>query len=106
MTLQQPKPFATWALVEVLGHNTFAGFVTEETVAGHAFVRVDVPAVEDRPAFSKLIGPSSVYAITPIDEEAARRAAGYFRKEPLQPWQMPDPKSDRHERARLGPVPF
>lgn len=92
--MSEKQPFARWALVEVVGHNTFAGWVTEEVVAGTAFVRVDVPAVNGMAAFTKLIGPTSIYAITPMQEEAAMRAAAYFRKEPLQAWQMPEPKPE------------
>ncbi|MGB0888749.1 MAG: hypothetical protein ACPGWS_00570 [Solirubrobacterales bacterium] len=66
--------FRQWAVVEVMGHRRFAGFVTVETIAG-PMVRVDVPAVEGRLGFTKMLSPQSIYAITPTTEAIARRAA-------------------------------
>ena len=66
------KPFDSWAIVEVMGHQCYAGRVTEETIAGTAFVRVDVPAIDGTPAFTKLLGASAIFCITPCDEEIAR----------------------------------
>lgn len=83
--------FEQWCIVEVMGHSTYAGFVTEQTIAGQAFVRVDVPEVESRdwrgdlqlrPAFTKLLGGSSIYAITPCTERAAIEAAKRLAKVP------------------------
>ena len=39
------EQFETWAIVEILGRKRFAGWVTEQQVAGQGFVRVDVPPV-------------------------------------------------------------
>jgi hypothetical protein len=71
------KSFETWAIVEVMGHRQFAGFVTEQAIGGVSFVRVDVPAVVDPdgdelPAFTKLLGAGSIYAISPCTEETAK----------------------------------
>jgi len=68
------EPFATWAIVELMGHLRLAGYATETTIAGAGFIRVDVPGPdgETRP---KYCSPQSVYAITPCDEETARRTA-------------------------------
>lgn len=82
---EQNPPFESWAIVEMLGHKKLAGFVSEQTIAGAALIRVDVPATpEDTrsgdawPAtagYTKLIGVGSVYCLTPCSEEVARRAA-------------------------------
>jgi hypothetical protein len=82
---EQAGKFETWAIVEVMGHKKLAGWVTEQTIAGAALVRVDVP---DTPAderygvshaatekYTKLIGVGSIYMLTPCSEEIARRAA-------------------------------
>jgi hypothetical protein len=37
-----PK-FHSWAIVELFGHNQLAGLVTEQTIAGQSFIRIDVP---------------------------------------------------------------
>ena len=46
--------FKTWAIVEVMGHVEYAGFVTAETIAGSAMLRVDVPEVKDRTALTEV----------------------------------------------------
>ncbi|MCB9507946.1 MAG: acetyltransferase [Myxococcales bacterium] len=77
-----------WAIVEVMGHRRFAGLIDEQVIAGAGFIRVDVPAGQF-PAFTKLIGPSSIYAITPVDEAAARAAAARFCERPIEVWALP-----------------
>lgn len=61
-----------WALVEVMGHRRYVGRVCEQVVAGHGFLRVDVPEVGDIKPFTRLIGTASIYGITPVDEATAR----------------------------------
>lgn len=78
------QKFESWAVVEVMGHNRYAGFLTEQAVGGCNFVRVDVPACGDRQAFTKLLGQGSIFAITPCDEATARAAAESFRSKPLE----------------------
>lgn len=83
-----------WAIVEVMGHHKFAGKVSEQVFAGQGFVRVDVPALPERrdryytrretPAFTKLIGAGSIYAITPCTEDVACKAADQFRSDPVE----------------------
>lgn len=75
--------FKSWAIVEVMGHSKYAGLVTDTTVAGAGMIRVDVPQSGDRPAFTKLLAPGSLFGITPCTEETARRAADSFRALPF-----------------------
>jgi len=82
----EKQSFDQWAIVEIMGHQRFAGRVTEQAVGGCNFVRVDVPAANDMQPFTKLFGQSSIYCITPVDEETARAAAGQFRQQPLDEW--------------------
>lgn len=95
---QEPEKFDAFAIVEVMGHQVYAGRVTEQTIAGAAFIRVDTPAVDGLPAFSKLLGAGSIFAITPCDEEVALRAAASYRNRPFshlttirQPERLPAP---------------
>lgn len=88
----------TWAVVEVMGHNTFAGKVSEQVIGGTAFIRVDVPELAETkevqygneytypavPTFTKIIGASSIYAITPCTEEIAREIAKRKRSKPVE----------------------
>lgn len=84
-----PKPFDCWAVVEVMGHNRYAGRVSEQALGGCAFVRVDVPAVDDRPAFTKLLGQASIFAITPCSEETATAVAAQCCDRPIAIYSAP-----------------
>lgn len=79
----------TWAIVELMGHNVVAGEVSEETVAGVAMLRVDVPAVGDQPAFTKFFSGSAIYGITPTDEATARVAVERLQAKPVALYILP-----------------
>jgi len=71
---------------------SYAGRVSEHVIAGQAFIRVDVPETPQEAAFTKLLGPGSIYAISPCSEELARAAAGRLHSEPIPvyiPKQLP-----------------
>lgn len=76
--------------------------------AGHGFIRVDVPETtgpygDQRPAFSKVLGPSSIYAITPCTEEVARAAAASSYTPQLAEVAITD-EMVRRKAERLGMV--
>jgi hypothetical protein len=73
-----------------MGHQTFAGRITEQTIGGASLVRIDVPATDDRPAFTKMFGVSSIYCLTPTTEETARMKAGALRKSPIDTFDIRD----------------
>ncbi len=77
------EKFDSWAVVELFGHQKIAGRVTEQSIGGSSFVRVDVPAVNDTPEFTKLFGDKAIYSITPCSEEFARLAAGRIQAQPV-----------------------
>lgn len=93
--------FDEWALVELMGHRRLAGRVTEQTIAGRGFVRIEVPEIEGQAAFTKLFGTGSVYAITPVDEPVARVVAANLQETPVEAWLMADQR--RPHLAVLGP---
>ena len=72
-----------WAIVEIMGHSRFAGRVSECQAFGAPLIRVEVPEVDDQPAFEKHFGAAAIFAITPCDEAYARAAAQAFRSRPL-----------------------
>jgi hypothetical protein len=90
------EKFAGFAIVEVMGHQRLAGWMSEQTIAGTGFIRVDVPETEttqgygdDRrkvkiPAFTQLLGAGSIYRITPCTAEVAKRAAESFVSRPME----------------------
>ena len=86
----ETKSFETWAVVEVMGHNKYAGFTSEQSIGGQSFVRIDVPETDGHKAFTKLFGGASIYCITPTTEEIARGAARNLRKAPMDIYDLPD----------------
>ena len=66
-------PFVGWAIVELRGHRRLGGRVSEATVAGVAFIRIDVPHPNDSTLVraTHFYSPTAVQAITPTSEETA-----------------------------------
>lgn len=83
------EQFDQWAIVDVMGHQRYIGRVTEQVVAGAGFVRVDVPETSKQPAWTKLIGTGSIYAISPVTEEIARAMAEQRQQAPIAAYEMP-----------------
>lgn len=98
-----------WAIIEIFGHQRIAGFMTEQVIAGQGFIRVDVPelpgetSMEPIAAHSKLYGPGSIYAISPVDETLARLAAQQIRHVPVSSYGLREALRNMPEehRARL-----
>ena len=117
---QEQNKFEGWAIVELMGHQKEAGFVTTEAYGQAVLFRVDVPEIpeseetatrsswngvnysesevkvkkEALPARSRLIAPSAIYAINPCTEAAAKallERSVSRRLIPLEaPKQLPD----------------
>ena len=77
-----------WAIVELFGHQRLAGHVTEASVGGCQFVRVDIPASGEKPAFTRLLGQGAIYAINIVSEDVARAAASSMRSEPVSVYDL------------------
>lgn len=88
-----------WGVVEVMGHQVYAGRIGEEVIAGHSFVRVDVPAVGSEQAFTKLFGPGSIYAITPTTEQVATLRAAATVRPTVNLYDLPRELQDRIRQA-------
>lgn len=116
MTTEQTQAkFDAWAIVDVLGHQRYVGYVTTEAYGQAVLFRIDVPALEARervtkhpgyvdnrycPAgttvqegavdgYTKLIGSGSIYAITPCTKEAALKALEAIQHRPLMDVKLP-----------------
>jgi len=85
-----PPPFSEWAVVEFMGHRRYAGLLSEHTIAGHGFLRLDVYIEGDTPVVSQLYSPSSVYCITPVAEDVARKVAKGSQPQPVTRWEVPE----------------
>jgi hypothetical protein len=90
MEQEEPQRFEQWALVELFGHQRIAGLISEQTLGSGSFVRVDVPAIGDTPAFTKVYGNAAIYAMTFVTEAVARAAAGAYRVRPISEYDLPE----------------
>ena len=88
--MSETKKFESWCIVELFGHQRIAGLVTEESIGGSSFVRVDVPANDDQPAYTRLFGNGAIYAINPVSETIARAAAAQYRSVPISIYEFPE----------------
>lgn len=92
MNTESKTAYEGWSIVEIMGHNTIAGYVSEQSIAGVAMLRVDVPGTEAQPAYTKFYGGTAIYAITPTTEEIAKVAAQRLAVRPVDSWVVPDPR--------------
>lgn len=88
-TEKKEGAFAEWCLVELFGHQKIVGKVSEATLAGGAFLRVDVPGFNGEAAFTRFYGPSAVYSISPVTEQIARGMMEQYRNEPVSRFEFP-----------------
>ena len=92
--------FETWGIVEIFGHQRIAGKLSEETIAGSVFLRVDIPDRKDPQKFTTIYqGGGSLYAIHPCDEAVARAAAVATGTRPIWEAQLEDFIKRATERA-------
>lgn len=89
------KSYEGWAIIELFGHNMIAGLLSEQTVGGTPFVRVDVPATDEASGFTKFFGGAAIYAITPTTEELATQASKNLAIRPVTPWIVSPPNGQQ-----------
>lgn len=85
--MEQEK-FETWGIVEIFGHDVYAGKISSQLVGTCSFVRVDVPAVDDAPKFTKLFGEKSIFSMAPTSEEVVMAVLKSRRPAPLNVYDM------------------
>lgn len=97
---QAQTAFVGWAIVEIFGHQRYAGYVTTQAFGQAVLFRVEVPPLAERervtkhyeyidgqqvppgstvkelalPGYTKLFGVGAIYGITPCTQEAAEKA--------------------------------
>lgn len=91
--MNEQQSFKCWCIVELFGHVTLAGYVSEQAIGGASFIRLDVPAVNGQAEFTKLLGAGAIYSITPTSEEVARSAIEHIRARPVNVYYLPGPKA-------------
>lgn len=66
-----PSEPLRWALVELVGYQQFTGRISDETLDGRQYVRLEVPETKVHKAFDCKFGIESVHKIIPITQEQA-----------------------------------
>lgn len=84
-----PAQFEEWMVLELFGHQRIAGKVTEATIAGGAFLRVDVPDEKGGILWTRYYGPSAIYSMSPVSEEIARAMARQVATPPVTRYELP-----------------
>jgi hypothetical protein len=79
--------FEGWAVVELMGHRRLAGLVSEQQIAGAAFLRLDVHGAEAE-VVTQFYAPAAVYCITPTTEEIARKLGDKARPQPVTRYEL------------------
>lgn len=106
------ETFREWCILELMGHRRLAGLVTEQEIAGAAFLRLDVYGVHDGPDFAEVdeepplgeaittqfYSPSAVYCMTPTTEEIARQMGEKAKPRPVSRYELEPPRSYAGER--------
>jgi len=68
-TTPEPQPLDTWAIIELMGHVTIIGQVTETTLASAPMLRID--RIDGR---IQRVSPQALYRLTDVTETEARAA--------------------------------
>lgn len=79
--------FESWGIVELFGHQQIAGRISEATIGGCSFVRVDVPVADeahmDEWRYTRYFGQGAIYALNPTSEAVARIKARSCQEPPF-----------------------
>jgi len=83
-----PEPL--YAVVEIMGHRTRAGAISDATMGGAPMLRIEHPTAtgHDGQALVEYYAPASIFAIRPCSREVAEQAARYWT--PLGPTPAPE----------------
>ena len=75
--------FESWGLLELFGHQRLAGRISDQTIGGVHFLRIDVPEVDGTPGYSRFFTQGAIYGMTPMEEAVARALAKRLRATPV-----------------------
>ncbi len=87
--MEKQDKFEAWGVLELFGHQRLAGELSEQTIGGCHFIRVDVPAVGEVPGYTRFFTNGAIYGMTITTEEVARGLSEHLRARPVQAYEMP-----------------
>lgn len=92
------EKFKSWGVIELFGHTRIAGEISEATIGGCQFVRIDVPEMNGKPGFTRFFGQNAIYSINPTSQEVATAIASNCSAQPVKSWDvlqlLPDKSCD------------
>lgn len=95
-TEQHVEKFEAWGLLELFGHQRLAGKLSDQTIGGVHFIRIDVPQVGEVAGYTRMFTQGAIYGMTILTEDTATRMAGALRARPVQAYDVPAlPLSER-----------
>lgn len=97
----QEEKFEMYCLVELMGRQRIAGMVSEITIAGHGYLRVDVMETTKNPKFTRFISPSSIYALNPIDEQTCKWYTESLQVKPIDSWDISEFMAKAEQQKQL-----
>jgi hypothetical protein len=83
-----PPPFSEWCIIDLFGHQRIAGRVSEATIAGGAFLRVEVPKDNGETDYTRFYSPSAVYSMSPVARQIAIAFVLAHKPEPVTPYDI------------------
>jgi len=82
------EKFESWGLLELFGHQRLAGKLSEQTIGGVHFIRIDVPELPDVAPYTRFFTQGAIYGMTPMEESTARKLASYLRATPVSSYEL------------------
>lgn len=84
----EQQHFEAWGIVSLFGHKTIAGRISEQTIGGETFIRVDVPNAAGDAFHTQLFGRGAIYSMQLTDEPIAREYAKRVDARPVSAYDV------------------
>ena len=94
--------FEGWCILELMGRRKLGGWLSEQTIAGVGFIRIDVCGVDGKPIATQQYNPAAVYCITPTTQAIAIQYGAAHKPEPVTRWEMPGLKAMENSSTTLA----
>jgi hypothetical protein len=103
--MEQKDHFEAWGIVDLFGHTRLAGRISEQTIGGETFIRVDVPNGPELDKFhTRLFGKGAIYGMSLTDEAIAREYAKRSTTRPVSAYDVPTLIADNPSPRALPPI--
>lgn len=89
--MSDKEAFEGWCIIEQMGHKRMAGYVSDQVIGGHSFIRVDIPGPDGTQVATQFITGQTIYAITPCTEAVAKAVALNCQPKPVNVWDLQAP---------------